>query len=93
MNTPPPLSTPNLFQFTGLPVVNGAGVVVGVISRKDLIKVRQAGGSLQARVRDHMSAPAITTTPATTVAEAGALMLEHGIRRLPVVDTEGKALG
>ncbi|KAI8471496.1 MAG: hypothetical protein J3K34DRAFT_384687 [Monoraphidium minutum] len=84
---------PRLSKVTGLPVVGPNGAVVGVISRKDIIKVRQQGGSLQGRVRDHMSSPAITVGPGTPVAEAGQTMLQHGIRRLPVVDADGKPLG
>jgi CBS domain-containing protein len=74
-------------------VVGASGKVVGVISRKDIIKVRQQGGSLQERVKAHMTAPAITVTPSTPVEEAGALMLRERIRRLPVVDEEGRPLG
>lgn len=91
--------TPNLpsparrHQVTGLPVVGATGKVVGVISRKDIIAVRQNGGSLQEKVKAHMTSPAITITPDTPVADAGALMLKEKIRRLPVVDAEGKPLG
>ena len=84
---------PRLSKVTGLPVVGATGKVVGVISRKDIIKVRQAGGSLQERVKAHMTAPAITCAPELSVKEAGALMLKEKIRRLPVVDAEGKPLG
>lgn len=42
-------------QVTGMPVVGATGKVVGVISRKDIIKVRQAGGSLQDKVKAHMT--------------------------------------
>jgi CBS domain-containing protein len=87
---PPPHATP---QVTGLPVVGATGKVVGVISRKDIIKVRQAGGSLQDKVKAHMTAPALTCTVDMTVKDAGALMLREKIRRLPVVDGEGKPLG
>jgi len=40
-----------------------------------------------------MTAPAITITPETPLAEALGLMLRHGIKRLPVVDQEGRLLG
>ncbi len=40
-----------------------------------------------------MSAPAITVTPETPLEEALGLMLRHGIKRLPVVDREGRLLG
>jgi len=66
---------------------------VGVISRKDIIEVRQMGGSLQDKVKAHMTSPAITITLDTPVKDAGAIMLKEKIRRLPVVDAEGKPLG
>ena len=39
-----------------------------------------------ARVRDAMSAPAITIAPARQVAEAARVMVEHRVNRLPVVE-------
>jgi CBS domain-containing protein len=89
----PSLTTTTPNQFTGLPVVGATGKVVGVISRKDIIDVRRSGGSLQEKVKAHMTSPAITCTPGMPVQEAGALMLKQKIRRLPVVDAEGKPLG
>ncbi|GBG00293.1 thiol-disulfide oxidoreductase [Raphidocelis subcapitata] len=84
---------PRLKKVTGLPVVGATGKVVGVISRKDIIQLRQSGGSLQEKVKSHMTAPAITITADTPVKDAGALMLKQKIRRLPVVDGEGRPLG
>lgn len=43
-------------------------------------------------VRDWMSRDVITVTPDTTVLEAGQIMVENSIRRLPVVDN-GKLVG
>lgn len=40
-----------------------------------------------------MTAPAITIGPEKQVSEAARLMTEHGIKRLPVVDPDGKLLG
>ncbi len=45
------------------------------------------------RVREIMHAPVITVTPETLAAEAAALLEEHGIRRLPVVDEQGHLIG
>jgi CBS domain-containing protein len=56
-------------------------------------QVRSSGGSLQEKVKAHMTAPAITCPADMPVKEAGALMLKEKIRRLPVVDAEGKPLG
>ncbi|MEU7004624.1 CBS domain-containing protein [Nonomuraea sp. NPDC046570] len=40
-----------------------------------------------------MTAPAVTITPGASTVEAARLMEEHGIKRLPVVDEEGRLLG
>ena len=82
-----------LSKVTGMPVLDTAGRVIGVISRKDIIKVRKAAGSLADTVGQHMASPAITVGPRTPVKDAADLMLSRKIRRLPVVDSEGKPLG
>ncbi len=40
-----------------------------------------------------MTAPALTVRPETPLADALQLMLAHQIKRLPVVDAEGRLLG
>lgn len=42
---------------------------------------------------DFMSAPAVTTGPRTPVAGAARLMAQKQVKRLPVVDDEGRLLG
>lgn len=44
-------------------------------------------------VRDWMSADVITITPDTTLPEAHRIMTHEEIRRLPVVDRDGKLVG
>ena len=44
-------------------------------------------------VREAMSAPAQTITPDRSIAEAATIMLDEGINRLPVIDTDGKLVG
>lgn len=39
-------------------------------------------------VRDWMTAPVITVTPATSISSAHQIMKENGIRRLPVVEND-----
>ena len=49
---------------------------------------------LEARTAEQaMSAPALTITPRTEVAEAARTMTDAGVNRLPVVDGDGKILG
>ncbi|MCC9075407.1 DUF190 domain-containing protein [Litorilinea aerophila] len=40
-----------------------------------------------------MTAPVITITPETPLAEALRLMVQYGVKRLPVVDAEGRLVG
>ena len=43
--------------------------------------------------RDLMSSPVVTTTEDATVAEAAALMIEHGTSCLPVLNRDGRLTG
>lgn len=60
---------------------------------QDIIRVRRAEGSLRASVADHMTSPALTVGPKVSVRQAAKIMLQNKIRRLPVVDRNGHALG
>jgi CBS domain-containing protein len=40
-----------------------------------------------------MTKPAVTVAPGTSVRDAAKVMLRRKVRRLPVVDKEGKPLG
>jgi CBS domain-containing membrane protein len=54
------------------------------------VRVRSASGD---RVGDVMSTPALTIRPEESIGRAAALMNERRIKRLPVVDTEGRMVG
>ena len=73
----------------GLPVVDGAGSVVGVLSQADLVRARSteylwANWSGLA-VRHLMTSPAITVTRSTPIPLAAATMERHHVHRLVVV--------
>lgn len=74
-------------RIGAVPVLEG-GAVAGIFSERDVIYCleREGAGALQRKVRDVMTAPAITVTPAETVLGALALMTRRRIRHLPVVD-------
>lgn len=55
--------------------------------------MRRAEGSLRDLVEEHMTSPAVTVGPKVSVRNAAKIMLKQKIRRLPVVDGNGKALG
>lgn len=75
----------------GLPVVTSDGTVVGVVSRKDVEALR--GDYRAASVSAAMRSPAVTIRDRAHVSDAAALMLAHGIHRLPVVDARGRLSG
>lgn len=87
---------PKLNKVTGLPVISSSNnKVIGVISRTDIIKIRKKRrpGSMQDTVSQHMTSPAIVVQQNSTVQAAADLMLGKKIRRLPVVDEQGQAVG
>ena len=44
-------------------------------------------------IKDWMSKSPVTAKPATSIMKAAKLMKENNIRRLPVVDEDGKLVG
>lgn len=71
-------------HHNGMPVVDGAGALVGVISRRDIDHaLRHDFGD--AAVSGFMTRPAITATPDATLRELENLILEHDIGRVPIV--------
>ena len=69
-----------------IPVVDD-GRLIGLITDRDIVVrgiAEKRSGSYQ--VTNVMSENLVTVTPETTVSEAAALMAEHQIRRLPVVE-------
>jgi len=99
-------------HVSGLPVIDGNRVVVGVLSESDIV-YRETGGSDSAHfvqsltlpkdqpdrkaqattVRDAMSSPAITIESRHPIDRAARIMVNKGVRRLPVVDAEGHLVG
>jgi CBS domain-containing protein len=88
-----------IHEVTGLPVVDGDGKLVGVISQTDLLRgsgdvhsaVRRRYTGL--RVAELMSSPAITVEMSTPLREAARLMRDEKIHRLVVVDVAARPLG
>lgn len=67
--------------------------VAGLVTDRDLtVSVLAGGRDPSEAVREHASAPVIAVGPADDVQAAAELMIEHGIRRLPVL-TEGMLIG
>jgi CBS domain-containing protein len=73
-------------RVSGVPVVK-KGEVVGMITRNDLLRNREEDQTALLMSRD-----LVVASPESDIKEASRLLLEHGIRRLPVVE-DGKLVG
>ncbi|MEW1634252.1 CBS domain-containing protein [Streptomyces sp. NPDC093801] len=78
------------FDITAVPVVDDAGRPVGVVSEADLLR-RRGGGTPTAQ--GLMTSPAVTARPEWSVVRAARVMQRTGVKRLPVVDTDGRVVG
>ncbi len=79
----------------GAATVLAGGEVAGVVTERDVLKKVVAAGldPKTTRVRDIMTSPVLSIGVKTTVAAAAALMREHHIRHLVVLDDQGKQVG
>lgn len=87
-------------RIASAPVLDDAGRLVGIVSEADLLRGRtvpdprahllpvQEGGldALSKRVGDAMSSMVLTVRPDEDVDEAARLLLDSGVKMLPVVD-------
>lgn len=78
-----------------LPVVDHNGCVGGIITDRDIcMGAYTTGGNLASlRVADSMSESPVTCAVEDSVQQAARKMIEHRLRRLPVVDADGKVRG
>jgi CBS domain-containing protein/ribosomal protein S27AE len=73
-------------RISGLPVVNAAGMLLGLVTEHDLIAKQGR------QVTDIMSRGVITVSPDTEVEAVQHLLTNQRIRRVPVVE-DGKVVG
>jgi CBS domain-containing protein len=82
------------FSLRAVPVVDGAGRPVGVVSRSDLAEHLFQGESTAGRtVGDVMMCVAFTLCEDASLSHAAALMAYEGVHRIPVVSFEGTVVG
>lgn len=95
-------------RVSAFPVVDRDGKVVGVVSEADLLtkEALGSGGKVSGILHHHekgkaagitaedlMTAPPVTVGPSDFVADAARLMYERRVKRLPVVDSDGRLIG
>ena len=67
-------------------LVDDSGLPVGFITDRDLAVSVLADGHGDAPASGHASSPVVTGAPEMDVTEATKLMVDNGVRRLPIVD-------
>ena len=83
-------------KISGAPVVDDDGVLVGMLTERDCLKVL-VGGALDGlpggKVSDYMSAPAESVGPTAKLYDIVHMFLTRPYRKLPVVDDDGRVIG
>jgi CBS domain-containing protein len=76
-----------------LPIVEG-DKLVGVITDRDLaIRIVAEGRDTDTTVGDIASKDVVTVDPEQSLEDAARLMAKHKVRRLPVVEEDGRLVG
>jgi len=76
-----------------LPVVDKRGHLIGIVSDRDLVHLRGKGKHAAQRVDEVMSRDVVSVAPGTLAREAAALLVDHKIGALPVLDDELALVG
>ncbi|MGB3943306.1 MAG: CBS domain-containing protein [Methanothrix sp.] len=68
---------------------------MGIITERDLVGkiVARAANPKEVKVSDVMSSPLITVHPEISLSDAAVKMLKSGVKRLPVVSSDGELMG
>ncbi|WP_058120623.1 IMP dehydrogenase [Actinobaculum massiliense] len=81
------------YRISGLPVVDEAGVLLGIITNRDLRFVKESEYS-NIRVAEVMTKMPLVTAPRGVAREtARQLLSDNKIEKLPLVDADGKLAG
>jgi CBS domain-containing protein len=80
------------------PVLDAAGNLVGIVSERDLLTAIDIDGervieTLQRQVRDVMTTPVVGAAPMTDIRRIAAMMLDHGVDGVPIVNDAGRLVG
>lgn len=81
-----------------LPIVDARGCLVGVVSERDVSRARDVihaseGRRQSLRLGDIMQTDVLKAPPELPAHEAAAMMIEHKIGMLPVVESDGRLVG
>ncbi|MEO3761272.1 CBS domain-containing protein [Mycobacterium sp. B14F4] len=76
--------------YAGVPVVGDDGRLAGMLTVGDVLRAREAAVETAGAA---MTAPAISVEISTDLDTVGRLLLQRGVRSMPVVDDENRVVG
>ncbi|MEM8621373.1 MAG: IMP dehydrogenase [Actinomycetota bacterium] len=80
------------FKFSGVPITDPDGRLVGILTNRDIRFC--AGSDFDRPVSDFMTSTDLVTAPVgTSLDEAKAILQQHRIEKLPLVDGDGRLAG
>jgi CBS domain-containing protein len=74
-------------------LVISEGKLFGIFTERDLAKLVAAGKPLDTKLEEVVTRDVVTVKPEDPLVKVVALMVDHNIRHVPVVDDEGKPVG
>jgi CBS domain-containing protein len=75
-------------------VVDRRKILIGLITERDIVRAVADGADAdKTPVHDYMTAGPMVLSPETAVSDAARIMLETGIRHLPIVAQDGTLVG
>lgn len=81
------------YRVSGLPVIDEAGKLLGIITNRDLRFVPTSEWGTRTVAQTMTPMPLVTGSPNIEDDEARALLAEHKVEKLPLIDDDGKLTG
>jgi len=79
-------------RVSGVPVCDGSGSVIGMISEKDILNFIFSGNVFRTTVGEAMSTHVISFAPDADLDKISLVMGENQVRRVPIIEN-GKLVG
>jgi CBS domain-containing protein len=79
-------------NITGLPVVNEDGIICGIISEKDMLRLLCDENDIGGKVKDYMTKEVVSFDHEADVIDIAQAFLQKNFRRVPIVE-KGRPVG
>lgn len=77
------------YKIGGIPVIDKSGLLVGIVTNRDL----RFENNMEKKISEIMTRDLITTNTAADLVDAAAILKNHKIEKLPIVDDNGILVG